>query len=58
LRDRKGLDDLINLPVAHVVAEATSGFEMAVARALAGVELRLCIVNPRQIRDLLGPWVA
>jgi transposase len=54
-RDEKGLDDLTGrlgeLPVALVVLEATGGFEEAVAAALAGIGLPLCIVNPRQIRD-------
>jgi len=54
-RDAKGLDDLTGrltaLPVALVVIEATGGFEATVAAAIAGADLPLCVVNPRQIRD-------
>ncbi|MBB4189856.1 hypothetical protein GGE07_006562 [Sinorhizobium terangae] len=54
-RDGKGLDELVArlaaLPVALVVLEATGGFEVTVAAALAGAGLPLCVVNPRQIRD-------
>lgn len=55
-RDGKGLDDLLARlagadPPAIVVLEATGGFEMTVAAALAGAALPLAIVNPRQIRD-------
>lgn len=34
-----------------VVLEATGGFELTVAAALAGAKLPLAVVNPRQIRD-------
>ena len=34
-----------------VVLEATGGFELTVAAALAGAGLPLAVVNPRQIRD-------
>ena len=54
-RETQGLDDLVSrllgLPVALVVLEATGGFELTVAAALAGVGLPLSVVNPRQIRD-------
>ena len=55
MRDGKGLDQLaIDLaaffPVL-IVLEATGGFEITVAAALAGVGLPLAVVNPRQIRD-------
>ena len=36
---------------ALIVLEATGGFEITVAAALAGAGLPLAIVNPRQIRD-------
>ena len=39
------------LAPALVVLEATGGFEVAVAGALAAAELPLVVVNPRQIRD-------
>ena len=49
------MDDLVirlqGLSVALVVLKATGSFEATVAAALAGVELPLCVVNPRQIRD-------
>ncbi|MEZ5841881.1 MAG: IS110 family transposase [Hyphomicrobiales bacterium] len=54
-RDGTGLDDLADrlaaLPIAVVVLEATGGFEMTVAAALAGAGLPLRVINPRQIRD-------
>jgi transposase len=54
-RNAKGLDALSgrlsSLPIALVVLEATGGYEMSVAAALAATGLPLCIVNPRQIRD-------
>ncbi len=34
-----------------IVLEATGGFEITVAAALAGARLPLAVVNPRQIRD-------
>jgi transposase len=41
---------LVGLAPELVILEATGGFEVAVAAALAGVGLRLAVVNPRQIR--------
>jgi transposase len=39
------------LAPALIVPEATGGFEVAVAAALASAQLPLAVVNPRQIRD-------
>jgi transposase len=54
-RDGKGLADLVGrlqaLSPAMIVMEATGGFETVVAGALVGAQLRLAVVNPRQIRD-------
>jgi transposase len=54
-RDGAGLDALVErltaLTPALVVLEATGGFEVAVAGALAAAGLPLVVVNPRQIRD-------
>jgi transposase len=54
-RDGAGLDALVErlraLCPALVVLEATGGFEVAVAGALAAAALPLVVVNPRQIRD-------
>lgn len=54
-RDGKGLEQLINhlaaLKPALIVLEATGGFEIMVAAALASADLPLAVVNPRQIRD-------
>ena len=54
-RDGKGLDQLVNdlcaLAPAVIVLEATGGFEITVAAALASAGLPLAVVNPRQIRD-------
>jgi transposase len=54
-RDSKGLEQLVSdlraLAPALIVLEATGGFELTVAAALAGAGLPLAIVNPRQIRD-------
>jgi len=54
-RDGKGLERLVErlkpLDVSLIVLEATGGFEIAVAAALAGAGLPLAVVNPRQIRD-------
>jgi transposase len=54
-RDGAGLDALVErlraLGPALVVLEATGGFEVAVAGALAAAALPLVVVNPRQIRD-------
>jgi transposase len=43
--------ELRALSPALVVLEATGGFEVTVAAALAGAGLPLAVVNPRQIRD-------
>jgi transposase len=43
--------DLITLAPALIVLEATGGFEIIVAAALASAGLPLAVVNPRQIRD-------
>jgi transposase len=54
-RDGPGLErlaaELRDLAPALVVLEATGGFEVTVAAALAGAGLPLAVVNPRQIRD-------
>src|SRR4029453_18635927 len=34
-----------------VVMEATGGYEIQAASAMAGAGLRLAVVNPRQVRD-------
>jgi transposase len=55
-RDAAGLERLVARLAALgpdltlVVLEATGGFEVAVAAALAGAGLPLAVVNPRQIR--------
>jgi transposase len=54
-RDGEGLTSLVErlsgLAVELVVIEATGGFEITVAAAIAGAGLPLAVVNPRQIRD-------
>ena len=54
-RDGDGLtqlsERLVTLEPELVVLEATGGFEIAVAAALAAARLPLAVVNPRQIRD-------
>jgi transposase len=54
-RDSEGLGQLTDalraLSPALIVLEATGGFEITVAAALAGARLPLAVVNPRQIRD-------
>jgi transposase len=54
-RDAKGLEQLTNglrdLAPTLIVLEATGGFEITVAAALASAGLPLAVVNPRQIRD-------
>ena len=54
-RNGEGLDQLLgelrHLTPALIVLEATGGFELTVAAALAGAGLPLAVVNPRQIRD-------
>lgn len=54
-RTGEGLEQLLAklgaLAPMLVVLEATGGFELTVAAALAGAKLPLAVVNPRQIRD-------
>jgi transposase len=54
-RDGAGLEALVErlmaLAPTLVVLEATGGFEVVVAGALAAAGLPLVVVNPRQIRD-------
>jgi len=54
-RNDKGLalliGDLRDLAPDLIVLEATGGFEITVAAALAAAGLPLAVVNPRQIRD-------
>jgi transposase len=54
-RDGQGLEQLKtqirDLAPALIVLEATGGFEITVAAALASAGLPLAVVNPRQIRD-------
>jgi len=54
-RDSTGLQQLVGslrkLAPALIVLEATGGFEITVAAALASAGLPLAVVNPRQIRD-------
>jgi transposase len=54
-RDGEGLaaltERLLALAPRLVVLEATGGFETVVAAAVAGAELPLAVVNPRQIRS-------
>lgn len=53
--DEAGIGSLVSelaaLSPALVVLEATGGFEMAAAAALAGAEVPVVIANPRQTRD-------
>ena len=53
-RDGKGLENLAErlaaLEVSLIVLQATGGFEVTLAAALAGAGLPLAVVNPRQIR--------
>lgn len=55
VRNDKGLalliGDLRDLAPDLIVLEATGGFEITVAAALAAAGLPLAVVNPRQIRD-------
>ena len=52
---RDGVDELVErlgvLSPTLIVLEATGGFEVTVAAALAAARLPLAVVNPRQIRD-------
>lgn len=54
-RHGAGLAELVGLLTAQaptlIVLEATGGFEVTVAAALAGAGLPLAVINPRQIRD-------
>jgi transposase len=54
-RDGKALEQLVSdlraLAPTLIVLEATGGFEITVAAALASAGLPLAVVNPRQIRD-------
>lgn len=54
-RDGAGLAELFGLLTTQaptlIVLEATGGFEVTVAAALAGAGLPLAVINPRQIRD-------
>lgn len=54
-RDGTGLEQLTHelgrLAPALIVLEATGGFEITVAASLAGANLPLAVVNPRQVRD-------
>jgi transposase len=54
-RDGEGVASLVErlkaLSPALIVLEATGGFETIVAAALAGADLPLVVMNPRQIRD-------
>lgn len=54
-RDSDALEALVErlraLDPGLIVLEATGGFEIAVASALAAARLPLAVVNPRQIRD-------
>ena len=53
-RDGEGLEQLVTALHSRapglIVLEATGGFEVTVAAALAGAGLPLAVVNPRQIR--------
>jgi transposase len=53
-RDGRGLEALVErlraLAPTLVAVEATGGFEMIVAAAVAGAKLPLAVVNPAQIR--------
>jgi transposase len=54
-RDHKGLAELVKaleaLAPSLVLLEATGGFERMVAAAVAGAQLPIVVINPRQIRD-------
>lgn len=53
--DEAGIAQLIEVlraePPALVVLEATGGYEAIVAGAIAGQEIPVAVVNPRQVRD-------
>ena len=42
---------LVSIQPALIVLEATGGLERALTHALAGAELPVAVVNPRQVRD-------
>jgi transposase len=54
-RDSEGVAGLVDrlgaLGAQLIVLEATGGFELVIAGALAAARLPLAVVNPRQIRD-------
>lgn len=45
------VERVVALAPAHVVLEATGGYELLVAGALAAAGVPVAIVNPRQVRD-------
>jgi transposase len=53
--DKAGIKDLVKrlakIQHALIVLEATGGLERPVTHALAGAELPVVVVNPRQVRD-------
>lgn len=53
-RDAAGLDELVGrlraAPPQIIAIEATGGFEMVAAAALAAAKLPVAVVNPRQVR--------
>jgi len=53
--DKAGIKDLVKrlakIQPALIVLEATGGLERPVTHALAGAELPVVVVNPRQVRD-------
>ncbi len=53
--DAKGIDQLVlqlqEIGPTLIVIEATGGLETQIASALAGKELPVAVVNPRQVRD-------
>lgn len=53
--DEAGIEDLVSclrcLQPALVVVEATGGYELALAEALAAAEISFVVANPRQVRD-------
>ena len=57
-RDADALEELaarlVGLAPELIVLEATGAFEVAVAAALAGVRLRLAVVNPRAFARAVG----
>ena len=54
-QDQEGIDDLVvqfqSLNPQCVVMEATGGYEMPMATALAAAGVPVAVVNPRQVRD-------